>query len=74
MKYNRGRPVQQMGRSTQCFSIEDEGTRSMSEASSRWVGGHPEASCRLSGASLIIDPESESWVWRVGELKEKGAP
>ena len=33
---------------------------------------HPEASWRLS--CLRIDPKSESWVWRVGELKEKGVP
>jgi hypothetical protein len=46
MYYNRGRPVQQMGRSTQCFSVGDVG--SMSEASSRRVNGHPEASWQLS--------------------------
>ena len=54
------------------ISIEGEG--STSEASPRRVGEHwhPEASWRLS--CLRIDPKSESWVWRVGELKEKGVP
>ena len=46
MYYNKGRPVQQMGRSTACFSVGDEG--SMSEAGSRRAGGHPEASWQLS--------------------------
>jgi hypothetical protein len=63
--------VQQTGRSTQCFSIEDEG--SAPEASSRRVGGPSRGELAVVGpASLIIDPEFESWVWRVGDLKDKG--
>ncbi|KAH9988875.1 hypothetical protein BJV77DRAFT_1133304 [Russula vinacea] len=44
------------GGSTQCFSIEDEGSTSKRRA------------CES------IDLEPKYWVWRVGELEEKGVP
>ena len=66
-------------RGSTCFSnLESrskvKGACDTSEASPQQVGEHwhPEASWRLS--CLRIDLKSESWVWRVGKLKEKGVP
>ena len=68
--------LQQMGGSTQFFSIEDEG--GASEASSRQVGGTSRDELAVGLARLIIDPESEYNVdlnlecWWAGNLKAKG--
>ena len=46
--------LQWTGGSTKCFSIEDKG--SVSEASSRRVGGTTGSELAVGPASLVIDP------------------
>ena len=54
-----------------CFSIKDEGSLGASPRRARggWAGPRSELVV-VGPASLIIYPESESWAWTVGELKE----